>query len=191
MIISAGEAPDHHRRERTADMGYRLMTLMMGLLLLATASPAAGAGRARELSFHHLHTGERLTIVYREGDVYLPHALAALDRLLRDHRTGTVHPFDPALFDLLFRLREMTGGRGTYQVICGYRTPGSNSYLASRTEGIGGRSRHMEGKAIDVRLTGVPLVRLRDAALSLGGGGVGFYPRSDFIHLDTGPLRRW
>ncbi len=185
--------------------GLRRIALAVVLAALFAASPPPSAARAadfgqeapagsrdeRTLSFHHLHTGERLTIVYWKRGEYLPQSLAALDRLLRDHRTGTVHPIDPAIFDLLYRLREKTGGKGTYQVICGYRTPGSNRYLAARTSGIGERSRHLEGKAIDVRLGGVPLARLRDAALDLKGGGVGYYPRSNFIHLDTGPLRRW
>ncbi len=174
----------------------RLFVPLFALLLcplsaMAAAPDVAPRVEERTLSFHHLHTGERLEVMYWRGGSYLPPGLEQADRLLRDHRDGTVHPMDPALLDLLFTLRAQLAPGGTFEVICGYRTPASNRRLASTTTGIGTRSLHMQGKAVDVRLTGVPLARLRDAALALKAGGVGYYPRSDFVHLDTGPVRRW
>jgi uncharacterized protein YcbK (DUF882 family) len=148
------------------------------------------ATRPRALAFSNLHTGESLEVVYREGGAYVPEALAGLDHLLRDHRTGEVHPIDPALFDLLFDLRRATGG-GVFEVISGFRSRVTNQMLRAQGGGIVEKSLHLVGKAIDVRLRGVATARLRRAALGLRRGGVGFYPGPDFVHLDTGRVRFW
>lgn len=166
--------------------------------LLATASmPYAHAfapspKRANSLAFEHLHTNERLSLVYAVDGAWLPQAKSQLDYFLRDHYTGDVGVIDPQLFDLLHRLRMTLGVRQPYQVISGYRTAFTNERL--RTKGGGGvakRSLHMDGKAIDIRVPGVALTDLRDAALSLKAGGVGFYARENFVHVDTGAVRSW
>lgn len=162
---------------------------------------AAGAGLARPvfaaepsklLSFDHTHTGEKLALVYAAGGQYLNDALAKLNRFLRDHYTGDVGVIDPQLFDLLFKVRAELKCSQAFQVISGYRCPTTNSTLRNtRGGGVAKHSLHMDGKAIDVRLPGVPLKELRDAALSLKAGGVGFYPRDQFVHIDTGRVRSW
>lgn len=122
---------------------------------------------------------------------YVPSALSRVDRFLRDFRTGEIHEIDPALLDLLNDLAALTGAAEPYHVISGYRSPTTNAMLRRRSGGVARRSLHMDGKAVDVRLPGVPLRTLRDAAVSLGRGGVGYYPGPDFVHVDTGAVRIW
>jgi uncharacterized protein YcbK (DUF882 family) len=144
------------------------------------------------LRFFHTHTGERLDVVYRVGDRYIPEALNQLDHFLRDHRTGDIHHYDPRLFDLLNDLTASVGRAGAeLNVICGYRTPWSNEFLRTHTAGVALHSLHMEAEAIDIRLPGLKTSALRDAALALDRGGVGYYAKSDFIHVDVGRVRRW
>ena len=137
------------------------------------------------------HTGEVLDTVYRTEAGYRPGELGRLDWLLRDYRTGVVLPLDSRLFDLLHELAGSAGLEPRYQIISGYRTPATNAMLVATTDGVSSRSLHMEGKAIDVRLEGLPLERLRDFALAKHAGGVGYYPDSDFVHLDVGRVRSW
>ena len=156
-----------------------------------SVSPAAPEYRLR---FYHTHTGERLDIVYRRGDQYVPEALDELDYYLRDHRTGDVRHFDPRLFDLLYDLTASLGdSSGEIDVICGYRTLWSNEFLRTRSPhtGVAQHSLHMQAEAIDIRLRGIPTSELRDAALRLHRGGVGYYRSSDFVHVDVGRVRRW
>ena len=160
--------------------------------LAAAGLPARAAVEPRHLALAHTHTGEAITLTYAEQHSYLPDALLRLNRFLRDHYSGEVGHMDPALYDQLHRLQQALGARGSYQVISAYRCPTTNNRL--RETGGGGvakRSLHMDGRAIDVRLPGVPLAELRDAALSLRAGGVGYYPGQAFVHLDTGRIRSW
>jgi len=157
--------------------------------LAAVANSAAAASRA--LSFHHTHTGEKLTAEYFCRGAYVPDALAAINRHLRDFRTGDEHVIDPALLDLLHRLRATTETIKPFDVISGYRSPKTNMMLREKSTGVAASSLHMAGKAIDIRLADVPLPALRAAALGLKAGGVGFYPESDFVHVDTGRVRTW
>ncbi|HSP68230.1 MAG TPA: DUF882 domain-containing protein [Bryobacteraceae bacterium] len=144
------------------------------------------------LRLYHTHTGEHLDIVYRQGGAYIPAALAKLDQFLRDHRTGQIHHFDPRLFDLLSDVTQSVGrADAEIHVICGYRTPASNEYLRTHTSGVAKASLHMQAEAIDIRLPGTRTSMFRDAALALHRGGVGFYPSSDFIHVDVGRIRHW
>ena len=167
--------------------------------LLARATPAASrvpdlmGSDARSIDLVHTHRPESIGLVYAAGARYLPESIQHLNWFLRDHYTGEVGVMDPLLFDQMHRIRQVLGTRAAYQVISGYRCPETNDRLRGkrRHSGVARHSLHMEGRAIDVRLTGVPLAELRDAALSLQAGGVGYYAGSDFVHLDTGPVRRW
>ena len=146
----------------------------------------------RELAFDHLHTHEQIDLVYARGDTYVPEALGRLDHFLRDHYSGEVGRIDPGLHDLLHALRRVLATDRPYQVISGYRSPRTNAHLkATRGGGVATRSLHMDGQAIDIRVSGVPLADLRDAAWSLQAGGVGYYPREQFVHVDIGRVRRW
>lgn len=145
----------------------------------------------RTLAFHNTHTGEALDITYAAAGSYIADALARVDRLLRDFRTGDVHPIDPALLDQLHTLATATGTRAPFEIISGYRSPATNAALQRHGGGVATHSLHLQGRAIDIRLADVPLPDLRDAALSLRAGGVGFYAQSQFVHLDTGAIRRW
>jgi uncharacterized protein YcbK (DUF882 family) len=160
-----------------------------GYLLLGRAARAAAS--PRELAFVHLHTGERLSVVYCDASGYCADALAQLDHFLRDFRTEEVHPIDPALFDVLHAVHTLAGSRKPYQVISGYRSPATNEMLRSQGDGVAAASLHVVGRAIDVRLADVKTARLRDAGLAHAGGGVGYYAASDFVHLDTGRVRHW
>ena len=156
------------------------------------APPVESALPQQRVRFFHTHTGERLDIVYREGDRYLPDALASLNWHLRDHRTGDVHSYDPQVFDLLHDILAAVGKpEGEIDVICGYRTPQSNQYLRTHSNGVAEHSLHMQALAIDIRVPGVDTARLREAALSLHRGGVGYYPKSNFVHVDVGRVRHW
>jgi uncharacterized protein YcbK (DUF882 family) len=151
----------------------------------------AAVADARRLSFYSLHTQEWLSAVYWQGGRLLPDALAEIDWHLRDFRTGDVHPIDPGLLDLLHRLSGALGYDRPIHVISGYRCAKTNAMLAARSGAVAKNSYHVRGMAIDLRLPGRSLRDVQRAALDLAGGGVGFYPRSDFVHVDTGPVRRW
>ncbi len=165
--------------------------------LMAVPSPATSAAaphalREYRLRLYHTHTRESLDVVFRRGDSYIPEAIAQLNYHLRDHRTGDVEDFDLRLFDLLADLTAMAGRPGgLIEVICGYRTPGTNAMLRQHSSGIADQSLHMQAMAIDIRMPGVKTSVLRDAALALQRGGVGYYPGSDFIHVDVGRVRSW
>lgn len=159
--------------------------------LLAMPRATWAASAARELSFYNNHTGEKLRLAYCENGEYIPSALQALNQFMRDHRTGDVHPIDPALFDQLFALQNLTETKGQYHVISGYRSPATNQALHNHSDGVAKRSLHMQGKAIDISLPGIELSALHKAALSMNAGGVGYYPSSDFVHIDTGRVRHW
>lgn len=145
----------------------------------------------RRLAFANLHTGESLETAYWEGGAYLHDALAAVNHLLRDFRTGEVHVIDPSLLDLLVSLSGQTGVPAPYEVISGYRSPATNAMLHAESGQVASKSLHMEGKAIDIRVAGMDLDYLHGAALSLGAGGVGYYPASGFVHVDVGRARSW
>jgi uncharacterized protein YcbK (DUF882 family) len=173
---------------------HRTWWVVALLLVVPLGQAATSSPREYRLRFYHTHTNERLDIVYRRGDTYLSEALAALDYYLRDHRTGEVRHFDPRLFDLLYDLTaSLNDSGGEIDVICGYRTPSSNEFLRTRSAhtGVALHSLHIQAEAIDIRLPGIPTSALRDAALRLQRGGVGYYRVSNFIHVDVGRVRRW
>src|ERR1700675_1730680 len=144
------------------------------------------------LQLFNTHTGERLDIVYRRGDQYVPSALAKLDYFLRDNRTGDVRRFDPRLYDILSDLTLSIGHPGDQiDIICGYRSSSTNESLRAHTTGVAKNSLHIQAEAIDLRMPGIDTLLLRKAALALHRGGVGYYPHSDFIHVDIGRIRQW
>ena len=147
--------------------------------------------RERSLSFHNLHTGESLKTVYWQQGDYLPSSLADINRVLRDHRTGERHDIDPGLLDLLCDLRLRLDTRESLQIISGYRSPSTNAMLHANSDGVATRSLHLDGKAVDIRIRGRALSLLRKTALAMKGGGVGYYPSSDFVHVDVGRVRSW
>ena len=160
---------------------------------LVAAAPVASWARGsecRSLSFVHTHTGETLSCVYYQG-AYEPATLARVNHFLRDFRTGEVHAIDPGVLDILFAVRSRADRDDPFHVISGFRSPATNAYLRSHSPGVAKHSLHMEGRAIDVRLPGLPTRKLRDIALSMQRGGVGYYPASDFVHMDTGRVRAW
>lgn len=171
----------------------RVLLKTVACLLPGAALPGLGlaaVGQTRRLRFSHCHTSEKLDLVYNESGVYVPDALDEINGLLRDFRTGEIHPIDTGLLDLLFELQTQTGG-DVYEIISGYRSPKTNAMLRKKGGGVAKRSYHMRGMALDVRLRGVDTAQLRKAALAMKAGGVGYYPKSDFIHVDTGRVRFW
>ncbi|HLH76077.1 MAG TPA: YcbK family protein [Candidatus Binataceae bacterium] len=166
--------------------GWALMPQGRALAALQVALP-----RTRELRFYNLHTGERLSAVYCERGGYIKAALAEINYILRDFRANQVKPIDPRLLDLLYGLNRRLDTRQPFAVISGYRSPATNAMLAARSEGVAVHSLHMVGQAIDIRVPGRGLSELRRAATSLKLGGVGYYPASDFVHVDVGRVRYW
>lgn len=145
----------------------------------------------KTLAFQILNTGDKLKLTYYEKGRYISSALREIDYLLRDFRTGDVHRIDPALLDQLHELKVLMGVNRPFDIISGYRSPFTNANLRSHSSGVASNSLHMQGRAIDIRLEGYDTRHLRNAALSMHRGGVGYYPKSDFIHLDTGNVRTW
>jgi uncharacterized protein YcbK (DUF882 family) len=183
--VASNSAPSPTRRR-----ALRFGAVMAAAPFLAVPRRTRAAG-VRTLAFRHAHTGEALTVAYASGDRYADDALARLDWFLRDFRTNDAHAIDPRLLDLLHDVAGTTGSRAPFEVVSAYRSPATNAALQRTGGGVATHSLHLEGRAIDVRLADVALADLRDAALSLRAGGVGFYPQSRFVHLDTGRVRRW
>jgi uncharacterized protein YcbK (DUF882 family) len=170
------------------------------VVFLLASSCFAGATRSNavqplpvyRLRLYETHRLQHIDIVYRRGNEYIPAALAKLNYFLRDHLNGDVHPYDPKVFDLLVRLSAAVGKpNGEIDVICGYRSPATNHLLHVRSEGVAQHSLHMQAEAIDIRIPGVNTYQLRETALGLHRGGVGYYPHSNFVHVDVGRVRQW
>jgi uncharacterized protein YcbK (DUF882 family) len=145
----------------------------------------------RVVSFRHLHTDEALNIVYWAEGHYVPEALKQINHVLRDHRTGDVKRIDPQLVDLLYIMGRRLGTSKPFHVVSGYRSPATNAMLRRNSRRVAKTSLHMQGKAIDIRIPGFEPRTLAQLARGMGSGGVGFYPRSNFIHVDVGPVRYW
>ena len=181
-----------HQPGRRGFLRRSAQLLVAGSAVPLAAPAMATLPQARTLALVHTHTGERINVVYSMGEQFVPQALDHLNHFLRDHYSGEVGLIDPQLFSLLHGMRQQLGADQPFEVISGYRTAATNSLLRNtRGGGVARHSLHMEGKAVDVRLPGVPLAALRDAALSLRTGGVGFYPREQFVHVDIGRVRSW
>ena len=171
----------------------RRRALGLGLAAGLSALPgfALAAREERSLGLVNLHTGERLETVFWADGAHLDDALQDFSRLMRDHRNNQVTAIDPRLFDRLWRLRQAVGSKESFQLVSGYRSPETNAKLLATTEGVAEDSFHVRGQAADIRLPGVDLLHLRRAARAMNSGGVGYYPFSDFLHLDSGPTRFW
>jgi len=176
---------------------FSLFCLSLMLLAVPVYSgystiPGNAPAQERHLRLYHTHTGEHIDIVYRRGDLYIPEAQEELAHFLRDHRTGEVKSYDPRLFDILSDLAAAVGHRdGEIDIICGYRSAWSNEFLRAHSSGVAMNSLHKQAHAVDIRIPRVDTLTLRNAALALGRGGVGYYPRSAFVHVDTGRVRTW
>jgi uncharacterized protein YcbK (DUF882 family) len=187
---SAPFDPSRRRALRLLGCGATAVGLMHAGAGHALASAPAATG-TRRLVFHNTHTSETVRADFCIDGRYCSEGLARIDHVLRDHRSGDVHPIDRNLLDLLHDVATRAGRDAEFEVISGYRSPASNAMLHARSGGVARRSLHMDGRAIDVRLVGYDLAKLRDQALAMERGGVGYYRASQFVHLDTGRVRTW
>jgi uncharacterized protein YcbK (DUF882 family) len=180
----------NHERRKLLKLGLvtSVAVCIPGSLFAAIGSQTAVE---RELSFYNTHTDETLDICYCIQGDYCDDALGEINYILRDHRTDEIKAIDPYLLDLLFALSRKAGRALPFHVISGYRSPKTNAMLCKRSSQVAKKSLHLQGKAIDIRCPGCDLAILRQMAVELKGGGVGYYPRSNFIHVDTGPVRYW
>ncbi len=158
---------------------------------MAPSFAHASLPASRKLHLYNTHTGESLKTVYWEKGAYIPEALTHINRVLRDHRTGDIRPMDTSLLDLIELLHRRMGSKKPFEIISGYRSPRSNAMLYEHTSGVAVNSLHMYGRAIDIRLSDRHTKHLRDMAWNLQLGGVGYYPASNFVHVDTGAVRNW
>ncbi len=166
-----------------------MASMLLSILFIPAA--AGNVGDQRTLSFYHTHTADTLEVTYFADGRYLPDSMEQLRDFLADWRNGHDHEIDPTLMDILWEIQQATGHEGTWEVISSYRSPQTNEYLRGKSSGVAKKSQHLLGKAIDVRLRGYDTSKLRDTALALKRGGVGYYQKSDFVHVDTGRVRRW
>ena len=166
---------------------------VVALAVTASVTPPepVRAADARQLSLYHTHTRLSLDVVYYANGEYVDSALDEINRFLKDFRTGEITAINPQLLDLLHDVRNELGQDATIEVISAYRSPQTNEMLRATTNGVAKNSQHLKGNAIDVRLRGIRTTRLRDTAIRMQRGGVGFYPKSDFVHVDMGPVRTW
>ncbi|HLK86745.1 MAG TPA: DUF882 domain-containing protein [Candidatus Binataceae bacterium] len=195
---TATAAPQSDIAPAETSFDRRRFLRMAGMVAAAASLAPAGAlamitapATPRRLKFYNLHTGEQLDIVYFEKGRYIPQALAEIDFILRDYRQNVVKPIHPRLLDLVVAIRRRLRSDAEVAIISGYRTPQTNAMLAARSDGVAHHSLHMDGMALDWRVPGRTLEQLHRAALSLRGGGVGYYPASDFVHTDVGRVRYW
>ena len=160
-------------------------------LVLPTSAQAAKNKGAWKTSFRNAHTGESFSGVYRVGDKYLPDAFERINYVLRDFRTNEVFPMDPHVLDIITVLHQKMRAKEPFHILSGYRSPKTNAMLKRNTRGVASNSFHMYGQALDIRLPGLSTRKLRNNAQNLKAGGVGYYPRSNFVHVDTGKPRNW
>jgi len=202
LALATMAIPSAHARSTGTHRHPRLHALTHAFLNVALpgigflpdyGDPVPEDGQKYEIKLVHGHTGEMIDVVYRIGDTYIPEALDQLDNFLRDTHNEEVNQFDPRTFDVLHTMLAKLGkSDGVIDVLSGYRSQETNDELrASGTTNAAEHSQHIVAKAVDLRVDGVPAPLLRDAALSLNAGGVGYYPKSQFVHVDTGPVRKW
>jgi uncharacterized protein YcbK (DUF882 family) len=163
------------------------------LLSVSLVSPAKAynSGMSYRVAFRNQHTGETYSGVYRVGNKYLPEAFQRINYVLRDFRQNEIFPIDPRVIDIVSTVHRATGSYEPYELLSGYRSPKTNAMLRGNSRGVARHSYHMSGQAVDVRLNNVNSQHVRKMAISLHAGGVGYYPRSDFVHMDSGNFRTW
>jgi len=190
--------PQANQSTSSPDMNRRqlLKAGVLATLVCLSPLPVMGFGLSdcqdRSLSLFNTHTGEKLTeMIYWEKGLYLPEALNDINYLLRDHRTNEVHSIDPTTLDLMAAISRKVDARRPFEIISGYRSPSTNELLRKKSRSVAKKSYHVQGKAVDLRLPGIPLKVVRKAALDLRMGGVGYYSKSDFVHVDSGRVRSW
>ncbi len=169
-----------------------------GLLLSSIGSTVAEAASfamprmgSYKIAFRNTHTGETFSGTYRSGSRYLPDAFDKINVVLRDFRTDEMFPIDPRVIDIMYLVHSRTGSKEPFDVLSGYRSAKTNAMLRKASGGVARNSLHMTGQAIDLRLPGFSTRRIRDIGSAIKAGGVGYYPGSDFVHLDTGKIRTW
>lgn len=186
--------------DRRSFLGLGAATLG-GVILPSLISPALAGNLnsgmveqgSRRLSFRNAHTGESFSGVYRVGNKYLPDAFKQINMVMRDFRTNQVYPMDPRVIDIVYTVHRMTGKRAPLEILSGYRSPKTNAMLRGKSSasGVAKKSLHMQGQAVDLRMEGFSTARLSDIAASLRAGGVGYYAKSNFVHMDSGDVRTW
>ncbi|MFZ7111577.1 MAG: DUF882 domain-containing protein [Desulfatiglandales bacterium] len=182
----------NHGLSRRRFLSVGILTLASGMAPhLCLAAVKMSSFPKRTLSFYNTHTGESLDATYWADGKYLAPALSDINRILRDHRSGDIKPINTRLLDLLYAMKVKLRPRHAFHIVSGYRSPGTNALLRAKNGGVAKNSYHMKGKAIDIRVPGCPLPEMNRTAKGLRAGGVGYYPRSDFIHVDVGPVRSW
>ena len=181
----------HPLRQVKQSLAMLLVIAIACLLISATDVPSGAPPAAKTLTFYHTHTGDRLRVTFAHGGSYDTDALETINGFLKDFRNGEKIAIDPALLDFLYDLQRRLNSSGTFEVISAYRSPQTNELLRSRSKSVARRSQHLLGKAIDVRLDDVELEKLHHTAVEMQRGGVGYYPKSNFVHLDAGRVRRW
>ena len=179
------------RRKLLKIGGLMVTAAAVGALARPLRAAPRDEGRAKRVALRNLHTGESLDLEFFRDGVYLPAAMSAVEVLLRDYRNDARHPIEPTLLDYLVDVAARAGVDPEFRVISGYRSPQTNRMLHERSDGVATHSLHMQGRAIDVRLAGVGCADLATQALAMNRGGVGYYRKSDFVHLDTGAFRTW
>lgn len=179
------------RRAFIKGVSLALAALSTPLVVSGAATAAVSRGDVRRLSIVSLNTGDRFDGPYWADGKYLPDAQKKLQRLMRDHHNGQVHKIDPKLFDQLWELSRRLDLREPFEVVCGYRSRKTNAMARRRSRGVAKQSLHMAGRAVDIRLGSVHVSRLAETARDMNAGGVGYYPHSDFVHIDTGAVRTW
>lgn len=187
-----GDDADH--REALSRRSFLTLGLGAAAATMVATCPVEAAVRAlpeRGLNLYNTHTGEFLKTVYWSQGRYVPKSLVQINRFLRDHRSGDVAQMDPRLLDLMVAVHKKFGNKGAIHIISGYRSPTTNAMLVANSDGVAHNSLHMAGKAVDIRIPGASTKMVGKAAKSLKGGGVGTYPSSNFVHIDTGRVRYW
>jgi uncharacterized protein YcbK (DUF882 family) len=178
--------------DRRRMLGLGVVGALASIIPLAFAKPAeAAANETWRVVFRHAHTGESFNGVYRVGNKYLPEAFERLNYVLRDFRTGEVFPMDPRVIDLMSIVQKKTKQKQPLEVYSGYRSPKTNGRLRHESSGVAKNSFHMYGQAVDFHIKGYSTRNLQKIALDMKSGGVGYYPKSDFVHMDTGSVRSW
>jgi uncharacterized protein YcbK (DUF882 family) len=190
--VPVGPARMFSLSSRPARAGYSIsLAALLVVIGCARLQNAVAEGDTRTISFHHTHTDEDLTVTYKVNGRYVEEALKQINHELRDWRKDETIAIDPHLIDLVWEVRRELESNEPIWVICGYRSPATNAMLRRRSSGVAKSSQHMLGKALDFYIPGVPLEKLRETGLRAQRGGVGFYPSSHFVHLDTGSVWHW